>query len=165
MKNSKDDPDGMPLDNLEKIQVERVNSLKRVLQNFKKDPVSKKSEPYFAKRLQQIDDINAAFEGTHNVLVCTEGYSESEYCTKGVVTSFEEKFMEAYCLIAEEQKRMFPDVTSETHMLNSTAATVKQLVQRPNQQHNLRLSWTIPLPHPIAILIQIFNVIPQQPLQ
>ncbi|KAL7729294.1 hypothetical protein ACLKA6_009746 [Drosophila palustris] len=60
MKNSKDDPDGMPLDNLEKIQVERVNSLKRVLQNFKKDPVSRKSEPYFAKRLQQIDDINAA---------------------------------------------------------------------------------------------------------
>lgn len=123
MTNSKDDPNGMSLDNLVKIQVERVNSLKRVLQNFKKDPVSRKSEPYFERRLQQIDGINAAFEGTHHVLVCTEGYSESEYCTKDVVTSFEEKFMEVYCLIAEEQKRMFPDVTSDTHMMNSTAAT------------------------------------------
>jgi len=56
------------------LQKERLQSLTRLQQNYKKDSASRKTESYYLKRLQQIESLNAAF-----VIICTEGYAKTDY--------------------------------------------------------------------------------------
>jgi len=46
------------------LQKERLQSLTRLQQNYKKESASRKTECYYMKRLQQIESLNAAFETT-----------------------------------------------------------------------------------------------------
>jgi len=80
------------------LQRERLQSLTRLQQNYKKDSASRKTESYYMKRLQQIESLNAAFETTHRVIICTEGYAKSNYFAKKIAVSFEDLFMETYKL-------------------------------------------------------------------
>jgi len=83
------------------LQKKRLRSLTRLQQNYKKDSASRKTESYYMKRLQQIESLNAAFETTHQVIICTEGYAKSDYYAKKIAVSFEDLYMETYCLVAE----------------------------------------------------------------
>jgi len=55
------------------LQKERLQSLTRLQQNYKKDSASRKTESFYMKRMHQIAILTAAFETTHQVIICTEG--------------------------------------------------------------------------------------------
>jgi len=75
------------------------------------------------KRLQQIESLNAAFETTHQVIICTERYAKTDYHTKKIAVSFEDLYMETYCLVAEGQRIKFP-VTPSSASAPTAVSTV-----------------------------------------
>jgi len=58
--------------------------------------------------MQQIESLNSAFETTHQVIICTEGYAKSDYHAKKIAVRFEDLYMETYCIVAEGKRIRFP---------------------------------------------------------
>ncbi|XP_036346949.1 uncharacterized protein LOC118756265 [Rhagoletis pomonella] len=122
----------MSFDDLVKLQCDRHETLKRVLQNFRKDAQSRKTSIYFQKRLQQIDSISKEFAETHKIIICAEGYSESSYYTNNVTSEFEERYMDVYCAIAEAFEQTHPKTTGvSTTPIDASALAAKGQVQMP----------------------------------
>jgi len=96
-----DDP---ALEGFVTLQKERLQSLTRLQQNYKKDSASRKTESYYMKRLQQIESLHSAFETSHQVILCIEGYAKTNYHAKKLAVSSEDMYMETYCLVAEGQR-------------------------------------------------------------
>jgi len=105
------------------LQKERLQSLTRLQQNYKKDSASRKTESFYMKRMHQIESLTAAFETTHQVIICTEGYAKTDYHAKKIAVSFEVLYVETYCLVAEGQRIKFP-VTPSSASAPAAESTV-----------------------------------------
>jgi len=83
------------------------------------------------KRLQQIESLNAAFETTHQVIICTEGYVKTDYHAKKIAVSFEDLYMETYCLVAEGQRIKFPVTPSSASAPTAVSTVADARVHMP----------------------------------
>nr|XP_041632248.1 uncharacterized protein LOC121502617 [Drosophila kikkawai] len=112
------------------LQANRAQSLKSTLLNFKKDSQSRKTRIYLKKRLQQVEELRSAFQETDAVIVNLEGFAESSYAVKNFQSEFEERYMDAYCAIAEDLDRLEAE-TPKLQPLPSGAADPEVRLNMP----------------------------------
>ncbi|XP_033158470.1 uncharacterized protein LOC117139899 [Drosophila mauritiana] len=118
-------------DQLVRVQTDRIESLKRLFSNVKKDSSARKTEIYFEKRLNQIDEFNKEFHQAHHTLICMADYEESVYKQQNTISQFEDLGMEVYCFVAEEKKRIYPVTVTHNESTNSTITTHVEEVRIP----------------------------------
>ncbi|XP_039226632.1 uncharacterized protein LOC120320591 [Drosophila yakuba] len=118
-------------DQLVRVQTDRIESLKRLFSNVKKDSSARKTEIYFEKRLNQIDEFNKEFHQAHHTLICMADYEESVYKQQNTISQFEDLGMEVYCFVAEEKKRIYPGTVTHNESANSTITTHVEEVRIP----------------------------------
>jgi len=126
------EPDDQALESFVTLQKVRLQSLARLQQNYKKDSASRKTESFYMKRLQQIESLNSAFETTHQVIICTEGYTKTDYHAKKIAVSFEDLYMETYCLVSEGQRIKFPVMPSSASSPTAVTTVADPRVHMPH---------------------------------
>ncbi|XP_044312564.1 uncharacterized protein LOC123037133 [Drosophila rhopaloa] len=76
--------------------------------------VNLQSDRHQALRLDQVEELRNAFRETHSVIVNLDGFSDSSYATKNFQSEFEERYMDAYCALAEDFDRLGPENNTPT---------------------------------------------------
>ncbi|XP_044313301.1 uncharacterized protein LOC123037303 [Drosophila rhopaloa] len=76
--------------------------------------VNLQSDRHQALRLDQVEELRNAFRETHSVIVNLDGFSDSSYATNNFQSEFEERYMDAYCALAEDFDRLGPENTTPT---------------------------------------------------
>ncbi|KAH8286444.1 hypothetical protein KR054_009161, partial [Drosophila jambulina] len=109
----KTDSEAPTLEQLVNLQSNRYQSLRSTLQNFKKDSQSRKTRIYLKKRLEQVEEIANAFRETDAVIVNLEGFAGSNYAAKNFLSEFEERYMDAYCAIAEDLDKLGSEISTQ----------------------------------------------------
>ncbi|XP_070075502.1 uncharacterized protein [Drosophila takahashii] len=102
----------LDLDKLVNLQTDRHQALRSVLQNFRKDSQTRKTRIYLKKRLDQVEELRNAFRETHSVIVNLDGFEDSSYAAKNFQSEFEERYMDAYCALAEDFDKLGPETTA-----------------------------------------------------
>lgn len=98
------------LETMVNLQSDRNGVLKLMLQNYKKDSQTRKTRVYFKKRLTQVDELRIAFLDTHAEIINLDAYEESAYYVKNMLSDFDERYMDTYCILAEDYERLAPEV-------------------------------------------------------
>lgn len=102
-----------------------LDSVQKILRNFKKDPVARKTEAYHNARLDSLASYRTEFRANHRILArqsqdaeVKEAYIDGEVCDK-----FEEIYIDAVAVIRDSLAAMTRTV-AEPKRDNSDAATV-----------------------------------------
>lgn len=91
-----------------RLQYDRLNSLKKYLTNYKKDPDDRKSKSYYQKRLERIEEMNCGFGADHHRIVCSEVDPGDDYFKNDIADLFENAFLEVYCVLQEDCDVRYP---------------------------------------------------------
>lgn len=101
------------------------------MQNYRKDSANGKTQVYFKKRFQQIEELRSAFVVAHEQVVNIAGYAESAYVTKHFQSEFEERYMDACCLFAEDQEKLVPAESKTSTVAAAVGPTAEARMTMP----------------------------------
>ncbi|XP_036329698.1 uncharacterized protein LOC118741830 [Rhagoletis pomonella] len=102
------------LDALFTLQLERCETLKQILKNFKKDPNTRKTRVYCQVRLEKIEAVHGEFNKTHTTIVHHDTSRKSQYFTDRVASEFEERYFDSRVALLEAYNEQTPSSSEQS---------------------------------------------------
>lgn len=84
------------------------NSLKKVITNYKKDSLARKTKPYYECRIEKVNNICVEFRNNDKHLILNKLDHKSEYFENDTADLFEETFLDCICLLKGDFEKQFP---------------------------------------------------------
>lgn len=91
-----------------RLQYERLDKMKKYLINYNKDSDDRKTDSYFKKRLERIEELNSGFEIDNHRILCSDIEPNDDYVVNEIADQFEGAYLEVYCILQEECDKRFP---------------------------------------------------------
>lgn len=113
------------LEELVKVQIDRLTRLRKELVNFKKDGADRRTRHHFKTRLNRIDGTRHEFVATHSEIIQLAIAAEDEYITDDIFDQFENCYVDVVAYIKTDYDKLYPETVASTNLPNppSTSAT------------------------------------------
>ncbi|XP_017492994.1 PREDICTED: uncharacterized protein LOC108381095 [Rhagoletis zephyria] len=120
------------------LQIDRIDTLKQVLKNFRKDSATRKTKSYFEHRLNNLQELRSSFKATHEHIVRCLISKDDEYFKASLSAVFDELYLDTYCTIKDTSDEKYP---ASTAPVNSDSDC--DIQQMPLTSTNYTIAWSL----------------------
>lgn len=111
-------------------QCDRLKTLGKTLENFKKDSELRKTKSYFQFRFAKLNELQRAFSETHHQLLNIATLDE-EYFKQDKAIEFDELYLETMCELTDKQESLHVVQPTTSSFINSDTTTISNASNAP----------------------------------
>lgn len=120
------------LEAIENHQNALYASMKKVLPNYKKDAATRKTQIYFQKRIEKVNEMCNQFRANDKQLILNKYSSDSDYFTKELSDIFEELYLDTICVLQNDHDQKFVTVAPQQNQPVNSSVNNNQNDKNPS---------------------------------
>lgn len=110
-----------------------LENMKKIIVNYKKDPVTRKTKIYYECRIEKVNDMCNEFRKNDRHLILNKLDHDSKYFKNDTSDKFEEVFLECICLFKGEFEKQFPAASKTTPTTSKNSESTNQVTAKQPQ--------------------------------